>query len=340
MTCSTSNKNYLVSVGQAMAFDTTCAGEQLVFVADTLMNSTISQAIQSSQVYGGTGSRLLFEFDYQKEIKVSLEDAAFSPTYLAIQNGTKLAKKLGEVYRNETVTFDTSGTVTLKGVPTGNVQVGQEDGTYLLALATGGVLTVPSMANKEAVVVYTENLNTKTLTIDSTSFPKSMKLVLSIDIFDSNKVKVEEMQIIIPKFKVDGNFEMSLTHDGVATSSLNGKAMDACGKYADIKFIPVEGTTNECTVTDLIVTPNPIGLDSSINGDKVQLVVRPKFSDGSLGTPLANTAVTYTSSDDDDVTVDTNGLVTLVNGTSIDKVVITVSQAVGAVSTKVPVVIH
>lgn len=341
MTCALDNNKFAVSVAKAMLFDTTCAGKQLILNAQTLMNSSISQAIQSSQVYGGQGSQLLFEFDYQKEITVTLEDSVFSPVYLATQNGTKLVEELGDVYRTETVTFDASGVATLKYVPSGDIQVGQEDGTYILALATGNTVTLPTMADKQAVVVYTERLKTKTLTIDSKSFPKSMELVLTIDIFESaTNSKVEEMQIVIPKFKPDGNFELSLTHDGVATSSLAGKAFSNCGEYAKIKFIPVEGTTATCEVTGLLVTPSPVELDSTNVGDTVQLYVRQVFSDGSTSAPVAPTAVTYVSDNDTDITVTANGVVTLVNGTLGDKATITVTQAVGGVTTTVPVTVE
>lgn len=313
MTCTTSNQRFLASVGKAMAFDTTCAGKQLIFVADTLMNSTISQAIQSSQVYGGAGSRLLFEYDYQKEITATLEDAAFSPTYLAIQNGTKLSQVLSDVYQRETVTFNATGTATLKDTPVGEVQVGLEDGTFVTVLATGNSVSLATLADKESQVIYMTPKTVKKLVIDSSSFPKAMELVLSVDIFDNNNKKVEEMQIVIPKFKPDGNFEMSLTHDGVATSSITGKAMDNCGKYAEINIIPTEESASACTITKLLVTPNPVELDAVTPADTAQLVVRPVFSDGSTGAPLS-TGLTYTPTDTAVATVDTTGLVTAAGG--------------------------
>ena len=339
MACQSGNQKFLVSVGKAMAFDTTCAGKQLVFVADTLINSTITQAIQSAQVYGGPGSRLLYEYDYQKEITVTLEDAAFSPTYLAIQNGSKLTQQLSNVYERQTVTFDATGSATLPSTPVGEVQVGLEDGTFINVLPAGNAVVVASLADKESQVIYLTEKNVKKLVIDSSSFPTAMELVISIDIFDSSNKKVETMEIVIPKFKPDGNFEMSLTHDGVATSSITGKAFDDCGKYAEINFIPAVTSTESCTVTGLIVTPNPIELDSTVAGDSIQLVVRQEFSDGSLSAPLATNAVTYASDNDTDVTVNATGLVTLAAGTLGDTATITVTQTVGNVTTAVPVTV-
>ena len=311
------SRRYAISTGSVLAYDTTCGGEQLMFVGTTLMNTSITQAVQSTQIYGGKGSRLLLEFDYQKEITLSIEDAAFEPQYLAIQNGSKLAKEAGIVYHTETVTFDKEGSVELASKPTGNVQVEQTDGTYLSAVAVGKKITVPEMAGLETTVVYIEDgVVAKTLKLDSSSFPSAFKIVLIVDLFDENKTKVEELQITINKFKPDGNFELSLTHDGVATSSLNGKALDDNGIYAVLRVIPTlaVGTEEACEVEDLVVFPSTtIELDSTDMLDSATLSVRPLYNDNSIGVPYANTALEFElgSGGTDVAKVDVNGKVTL-----------------------------
>ena len=290
------SKLYAISTGTVLAYDTSCGGEQLMFVGNTLMNTSLSQSIQSTQIYGGKGSRLLLEYDYQKEITLSIEDAAFEPQYLALQNGAKIADQLGLVYRTETVTFSETGEATLTFTPKGNVQVEQVDGTFLGAVPKTKTVTMPEMAGKETTVVYVEEAKTKTLTLDSSTFPSSFKVVLIVDLFDENKTKVEEAQITIPKFKPDGNFELSLTHDGVATSSLNGKALDDKGIYGIIKYVPVVNNKDEasCEVVDLVVFPSTtIELDSTDMRDSVTLSVRPLYNDDSIGVPYANTALEF-----------------------------------------------
>lgn len=307
-------KRYAISTGTVMAYDTGCAGEQLMFVGTTLMNTSISQAVQSTQIYGGKGSRLLFEMDYQKEITLSIEDATFEPQYLALQNGAKIANELGVVYHNETVKFDETGKATLKAEPTGNVQVETQTGDFIPVIAEGAEITVPELAGEETQAVYVQgDVTAKTLKLDASSFPKAFKLVLLVDLFDEHKNKVEELQITIPKFKPDGQFELSLTHDGAATSSMNGKALDDNGIYAVLRFIPVANgglATEACEITDLLVFPAPVELDATVVGDKVTVGVRPIYDDGSIGLPLADAQFAVTG----DVATVVDGVVTIAEG--------------------------
>lgn len=302
------NKKFAVSVADALLFDDSCGGEQLILSAKTLINSSITQAIQATTIYGGKGSQSQFEFNYQKEITVALEDSVFSPVYMAVQNGTNIVNELAKFYNTEEVLFDAQGVATLKGVPAGNVQVAMEDGTFMTVAATGSTVTIPTMADKTVPLTYAEEGMLDTITIDASSFPKSLKLVLKVDIFDDNGL-AEQMQIVIPKFKPDGALELSLTHDGVATSALAGKALSSGGQYAKIAFKKVSQTEKPCFVA---LVPTPADIEFSVLNNNTPVTVSVLGVRGGIygNITLNNASLKWESSDDTVVTV-VDGVITL-----------------------------
>lgn len=326
MTCELGNKKFAVSVADVLLYDTSCAGEQLILNGKTLINSSITQAIQQTTVYGGKGSQSQFEFNYQKEITVNIEDSTFSPVYMAVQNGTNIVSEEANFYVQEKVTFDATGKATLKSEPVGTVQVGDEFGTYQVVIPTGSEITMEEMADKEATVVYVEKGEFRKMEIKADAFPKTLKLVMTVDIFD-DRGKVEEMQIVIPRFKPDGAIDLSLTHDGVATSTLAGKALADCNaNYAEIVWKDLVGE-NEVCYTALAVTPSSIEFET---GDTETLKVK-----GIRGGLYGNIAITegleFTSADDTVATVDAvTGLVTAVG---VGTTTITITEKSGQTRT-------
>lgn len=308
MTCELGNKKFAVSVADVLLYDTSCAGEQLILNGKTLINSSITQAIQQTTVYGGKGSQSQFEFNYQKEITVNIEDSTFSPVYMAVQNGTNIVSEEANFYVQEKVTFDATGKATLKSEPVGTVQVGDEFGTYQVVIPTGSDITMEEMADKEATVVYVEKGEFRKMEIKADAFPKTLKLVMTVDIFD-DRGKVEEMQIVIPRFKPDGAIDLSLTHDGVATSTLAGKALADCNaNYAEIVWKDLVGE-NEVCYSALSVTPSSIEFET---GDTETLKVKG-IRGGLYGNIPITEGLEFTSADDTVATVDAvTGLVTAV----------------------------
>lgn len=308
MTCELGNKKFAVSVADVLLYDTSCAGEQLILNGKTLINSSITQAIQQTTVYGGKGSQSQFEFNYQKEITVNIEDSTFSPVYMAVQNGTNIVSEEANFYVQEKVTFDATGKATLKSEPVGTVQVGDEFGTYQVVIPTGAEIVMEEMADKEGTVVYVEKGEFRKMKIKADAFPKTLKLVMTVDIFD-DRGKVEEMQIVIPRFKPDGAIDLSLTHDGVATSALAGKALADCNaNYAEIVWKDLVGDSEVC-YNSLMVTPSSVEFET---GDTETLKVKG-VRGGLYGNIPITEGLEFTVAEDTVAMVDsTTGVVTAV----------------------------
>lgn len=302
----TENK-FLTSVADVKLFDDKTG--DLILNGKTLLNSSMTQAIQSQAIHAGKGSKKIFEYNYQKELSFSIEDATFSTSYICLQNNTKVLRELADYYTNEFITLDSTGKGTLSQEPVGNIHVENENGTYTQIIPNGKDFTYPTLAEQEVQVSYAYKEMMDNITLSADSFPKAVRMVLNGDIMTNNG-KEEEMQIVVPKFKPDGAMELSMTHDGVSSSALAGTSLaDNKGNYAYISFKAVND--EDVPVIKIASSPSEIDLDSTVSGDSEQITVYG-IRGGSYGVVLLdNKTLTFTSDEPTIATVDADGLVKL-----------------------------
>ncbi len=307
-------KQFLVSVADAFIFDPDT--DALVVKGKALLNSSLEQTMQNTEIYAGRGSQLQYEFNYQKLLNISIESADFSPAYLAMQTGSVIKNELSKYYREEDVTFDASGNSTLANAPIGNVYVEMENGNNTTVTPTGSDISVPTLASKVAKVVYQYNVTTDVIDIPANSFPKAYKLVLTSDVF-SPSGKTAEMQIEAPKFKLDGALTLGLTHDAASTFTLNGKTLaDDNSNYAYVKFLPVDSASVELVA----ITANTADVELN-SGETEQLTVYG-IRGGAYANIVNPEGTTFVSDTTAVATVDANGLVSYV-ATGTAKITIT-----------------
>lgn len=301
---------FLTSVADVKLFDDKTG--DLILNGKTLLNSSMTQAIQSQAIHAGKGSKKIFEYNYQKELSFSIEDATFNTSYICLQNNTKVLRELADYYTNEFITLDSTGKGTLSQEPVGNIHVENENGTYTQIIPNGRDFTYPTLSNQEVQVSYAYKEMMDNITLSADSFPKAVRMVLNGDIMTNNG-KEEEMQIVVPKFKPDGAMELSMTHDGVSSSALAGTSLaDNKGNYAYISFKAVND--EDVPVIKIATSPSEIDLDSTVSGDSEQITVYG-IRGGSYGVVLLdNKTLTFTSDEPTIATVDADGLVKL--GTS------------------------
>lgn len=317
----TQEKQFLVSVADALIIDPDT--KNLVVKGKALLNSSLEQAMQNQEIFAGRGSVLQFEFNYQKMLTISIESADFSPAYLAMQTGSEIKNELSKYFIEEDVTFDASGKATLKHVPLKEVYVEMANGTNNTVLATGSDITVLALANSTSKVVYQYNATVDVITIPANSFPKAYELVLTSDMFGASG-KTHEMQIQVPKFKLDGALTLGLTHDAASTFTLNGKTLaDADNNYAYVKFLPV--TANAIALSALATNPSEVQLE--LPADTQQLTVIG-IRGGAYGNIMMdNSKLTFTSDDATIATVDVNGLISIgASGITGDTTIIRVND--------------
>ncbi|WAX16594.1 hypothetical protein LC76P1_00157 [Lysinibacillus phage LC76P1] len=316
---------FLTSVANVRLFDNTTG--DLILNGKALLNSSMTQAIQNQAIYAGKGSKKVYELDYQKELTFAIEDATFSTTYIALQNGTKINRELAEYFTDEVVRLDASGKAKLNKVPVGKVHVEQINGTFSQVVAggtDGDEIEFLPMANKEVTVVYPVSEMMDTITISGEEFPASVRMELNADI-RTNRGKFGEMIIDAPAFKPNGALELAMTHDGVASSSLEGSCLaDNKGNYAYIKIHEIDQA--QVQYTALASNPSKVQLDA-VNTPSVTVSVLGIRGGNYNNVLLVNTDLTWTSEDQAVATVDANGVITIAAGASTgDHTVINVTD--------------
>lgn len=262
----------------------------------TNLSSSISVSMQEQAVNAGKGNQKIFSYKYGRELTAELEAADWKLEYIALQTGSQIVKGIQDFYSlNECVTL-TNGIGTLGKTPIENAKVGVElpNGTFVEVAPKGTTidLTAFGLTNEMVKATYQYDVVAKRITIDAESTPYVGKLVLQADKHNSKRGKIGTVEIVIPSYSLDGNFDISFTPDGVVSTTLSGTALavegdtcaDGAAVYAYIteiddnddtiavseiaisaptKTIKVDGTTQLAVVGILGAMYKPIEIDAS-----------------------------------------------------------------------------
>jgi hypothetical protein len=185
-----------------------------------------------------------------------------------------------------------SGTLTETPVST-TVGLLFSNGTIANVTPSG---TTVFVAGKNEIVTAMYNYN-ETLVDQvigyATTPPTGIELILTSEIRNASNVKVYDLQIIIPNFNISGNYNISLSADGVSSQAIEGTALveaDAAGDYYyKVNWIPsIAGTL---VYTDLALTPSVIDFSAATKPDTFQITAL-----GIRGGLFANVNVTTSAS--------------------------------------------
>lgn len=319
-------KNFLVSTADAALFYKGI----LACTAKANLNSSLEVSMQEQNVNAGKGNKLVFSYKYGRELAVTLEAADFKLEYVALQTGSKISEGLSEIYKIGECVQLTGGIGILPSTPIGDVAVELANGSIITVTPTDKTIDLVNhgLKDESVNVTYRYNKTTKSITIDAESAPAIFHLVLDADRYNNQLGKVGSIQIDIPSYQPNGNFTMSFTPDGVASTSIDGKALAVEGeKCADgssvyARIHEFDETEKAMVVADIAATPATISLDSAdLTKTATISVVGLK---GELYAPieLANEKCTFVSEKPEYATVDENGVVTPV-ATGTTKVTVT-----------------
>lgn len=258
-------KHYLAQVGRGLLIGKVNGAEKVIANVTTLTDSTISLSTTMEEVRAGAGAKLYGRFSHTSGMTVSLTDAMFDLNYIALQVGSEVVNG-GSVIKTETLKGSANGQFTLSETPVSlgdscgleNIVVWcrekgckAEDSFYSVVLATASnTVTIPEAndATKEYCVSYfVDRLKAQKVLVNANFLPAECILVLTAKLFAGDASNPEtgkpvgEVTIKIPRFQLDGTFDLSLAMNSAATVALNGTALavDAggCedeGVYAEI----------------------------------------------------------------------------------------------------------
>lgn len=249
---------FVVSVANALLLNPSTNAAILYGKAN--LNSAFTLSMQSTDVRGGINNSLLYKYMHDRDLAVSIESATCGKDVLALNVGSSIVNGSVNVWKSECVQLTAnSGVVT--ETPIGNVNVQKADGTWAVVTPATKTITV---SGGGATAVWAHYLYADTvdrITIGTTTPPNIVKLILTAEVRTKSTGLVEYMQIEVPYFQVDGNYELSLSADGVSTEKITGNALSVDGTnctdgdhYAYVSWIPVTATS--VAYSDIYVTPN------------------------------------------------------------------------------------
>lgn len=255
----TKGKEFVVSVADFAFY----INDVLACTGTTNLSSSISVSMQEQAVNAGKGNQKVFSYKYGRELTAELEAADWKLEYIALQSGSQISKGIKDFYSlNECVTLvDGIGTIDYTPIQGAKIGVELPNGTFQEVEADGTTidLTAFGLTNEKVRVTYQYNAMSKRITIDAESTPYVGKLILQADKHNSRKGKVGTVEIVIPAYSLDGNFDISFTPDGVVSTKLSGTALavegDTCSDGGAVYAYITEKDNDdaEIGVSDIVI---------------------------------------------------------------------------------------
>lgn len=339
-------RKFLASVGNAKLLGKVNGELQHIADVRTLTESTLSFSNTQEEIRAGEGAQLMGRFSHDSGMTVTLTDAMFDLNYIALQVGAAINEGGHTALESEEFTVGSNGQITLKKTPQpigkacglNHVFIWvrekgcEADSTWkgvdLGENATKNV-TLADYASKNICVEYFANKpEARGLSINANFIPAELILILTTKLFagDANAPEtgkpVGSITVKVPRFSLDGTFDLSMAMSAAATMSLAGTALavdsgscDGAGIYAEI--IEVETNSNASTgLKDIIVDEDCLvaGKEPAVYGlysdghisplDADDYTVTPALTDGKFA---AGQTYTFSVKDknDNDVVTDT-----------------------------------
>lgn len=339
-------ENFVVSVARAILFEPST--NEVLAYATALSESAFTLAMQSQEIRGGIGNTLKYNYKNTRTLNISLTNVAFSKSFLPLNLGKINANTPINIANEQCIILSNIGTGTLEKTPIGPV-------SYIYA--NGAIETIQNPthstvvdcgvihANEKITAIYDYQDTIDNLTIDSSTPPSIVRLVMNVQIrSNATNGVVEWLQLDIPSFQIDGNYELSMTADGVSNETLTGMALSVTGQqctdgdvYGYIKYVPVAEATY--SLSAIAATPSPLALKAGETGSINVYGLR-----GSMYAPAIITdKCTYElgSGSDADISVDENGTVSVASSaTTGDSATIIVSYMSGEISYNDTVIVN
>ena len=306
----TNYNQFLISVCDVVIRDV--LADTIIAYGQTEMTSSLKQAVASTEIQGGFGNKVLYNFQHDKKITSAVKDAKFEPAFLAIQSGVLIANGAQNVINRETITLDATGTGTCTLAPTGSVYVQSTIGGGILTVVpTGSSITALSLANTKVNLIYRySNANVDTITLDAANTTRPYELTLLGKVFDRNGQNMQ-LEIVLYSAQGDGNFDLTFDSKSASTTDITFNALSDPtnnGAYGIIKMVPLGVTTT--SLIAIAATPSAIALSTTQTTQQIQTYgIRGA---GYENIVLANSANTYVSGTPATCTVSATGLVTRV----------------------------
>lgn len=295
-------KKFLAGVGTAVLFGNVGGNFVPVAHVKTLTESTLSITSTQEEIRAGEGAMLYGRFSHDAGMTVTLTDAMFDLNYIAWQVGEQIEQGGIDMY-TETVTVKSEDTK-LKLSKTPNKiseacgfdktvvwyrEAGCQAGdSFKLAKSVADGYMVqdedkPTASNPKDFCVYyfANNTAAHKVLVRANFIPAELSLVLTTKLFAGSATNVEagkpagHITVKIPRFVLDGAFDLSMAMSSPATMAINGTALatsdgtcDDKGIYAEIVEV-VEDTVWYQDLKRMVVDDEGMELEGSFTADEL-----------------------------------------------------------------------
>lgn len=193
-----------------------------VVTLNTLKMTDVETTGETVYSQGGRGNAKLVGFSSNREARMTLQDAIFDNTAMAMLTGNDIVVGTKLIDQHEDLVVGAGGTVELSMVPA----MGEEVTVFLLdgnalgeeiADANISGKTVTAGAPGDKIRVYYKTLtasDAQTITVTSDHFGGSFKVVADVLVRDELTKKDYYAQFIAYNAKIEDNFTFSFSPDG------------------------------------------------------------------------------------------------------------------------------
>lgn len=312
-------KFFLASVGNAEAYAARNGEFAHVLSARTLTESTLGFTSSMEEVRAGQGAKLYGRFNHSAGMTVSLTDAMFDMNYIALQTGSQIQTGASAIYAKDSYTAVTGATKTI-ALTKEPVAIGTACGLDKKVVWFRASGCNPAQEDISVVIDGTDNkYENGNLTVGATDaakfvdgvtycisyfamdnladlikisanfIPAEMVLVLTAKLFEGDANAPEtgkpagEITIKVPRFQLDGQFDLSMAMTSAATIALNGTALavDAGGCEDDGIYAEIVQVLTGSTYTSKGIRMIAIDPESAVAGQTP--VVYGLYGNGSTG---------------------------------------------------------
>ena len=322
-------KFFLASVGNAEAYAARNGEFAHVLSARTLTESTLGFTSSMEEVRAGQGAKLYGRFNHSAGMTVSLTDAMFDMNYIALQTGSQIQTGASAIYAKDSYTAVTGATKTI-ALTKEPVAIGTACGLDKKVVWFRASGCNPTQEDISVVIDGTDNkYENGNLTVGATDaakfvdgvtycisyfamdnladlikisanfIPAEMVLVLTAKLFEGDANAPEtgkpagEITIKVPRFQLDGQFDLSMAMTSAATIALNGTALavDAGGCEDDGIYAEIVQVLNNATYSSKGIRMIAVDPESAVAGSVP--VVYGLYNNGSTGL-IPNSDLTFT----------------------------------------------
>lgn len=239
----------LVSVADAIIRDPATGAAIMIGTAN--ISTAFKMTMANTDARGGINNPLLYSYYHTKELTVDIEQATFGETFLPLNAGASISTGAVTVVQTDCLTTSASSAAQLTLTPIGNVSVVLADGSIQTVTPSTKDIVLSGAANQKVTAIYNTSKTADQVVIGATTPPSIVDLTLIAEIRDqSHSTVVKYLQINIPSFQVNGNYDLTMSANGISTEKLSGKSLAVKASdctsgdyYAKVTYIPVTATT-------------------------------------------------------------------------------------------------